>query len=78
MKEGLTLNDLFLKNRLPVVESRHAEDLSRSRLESETRPAPSVGLADCCWLKGAHGDAYNAVFYATCYNLRWLMPGARF
>ncbi|EKU23666.1 hypothetical protein XTG29_03575 [Xanthomonas translucens pv. graminis ART-Xtg29] len=28
---------------------------------------------DRCWLKGAQGDALNAIGAAAGYNLRWLM-----
>ena len=53
--------------------------LQRKWLKRRQAIEPAIGHTkhdngmDCCWLKGAQGDALHAVLCAAGYNIRWLL-----
>ena len=62
---------------------RSLDEKDRTRLKRRQAIEPVVGHLKAdhrmarCWLKGATGDALNAVLAAAGFNLRWLMRAVR-
>lgn len=58
---------------------RSLDEVDRKRLKRRQAIEPVIGHLKAdhrmarCWLKGATGDAINAVLAAAGFNLRWLM-----
>ena len=71
VKRLFTSNLLRVGNWTPNCQNRGGVDRHEGPVKLEHR-------LDQCWLKGAQGDAINAIGVATGYNIRWLMRAIAF